>query len=81
MPLCYDDLGMMRTQPVQRGYEPPSSVWYGEDAALLEKLISFYPRKTPKRIWTQRSIVDASGGGVHARLSDWTLNCGTGQRL
>lgn len=31
-------------------YEPLPSVWYGEDAELLEKLLKFYPRKRPKRI-------------------------------
>ena len=31
-------------------YEPLQSVWEGEDAELLEKLLVFYPRKTPKRI-------------------------------
>lgn len=33
-----------------RGYTPLPSVWYGEDSELLEKLISFYPRKPPRRI-------------------------------
>ncbi len=31
-------------------YEPIPSVWYGEDAELLEKLLRFYPRKPPRRI-------------------------------
>ena len=31
-------------------YVPLASVWTGEDAELLEKLLSFYPRKRPKRI-------------------------------
>lgn len=31
-------------------YAPPASVWYGEDAELLEQLLSFYPRKEPGRI-------------------------------
>lgn len=32
-------------------YEPLGSVWYGEeDAELLERLISLYPRKRPRRI-------------------------------
>ncbi len=32
-------------------YEPLGSVWYGEeDAELLERLLSLYPRKRPQRI-------------------------------
>ncbi len=32
------------------GYAPLPSVWEGEDAELLEHLLRFYPRTTPKRI-------------------------------
>jgi hypothetical protein len=32
------------------GYEMLPSVWYGEDAPLLERMLDFYPRKPPKRI-------------------------------
>jgi SAM-dependent methyltransferase len=32
------------------GYAPPASVWYGEDAELLERLLDFYPRTPPRRI-------------------------------
>lgn len=39
-----------RVEPAQRGYEAPGSVWYGEDAELLEMLLSFYPRKIPEQI-------------------------------
>lgn len=31
-------------------YVPLASVWYGEDAELLEKLLNFYPRRKPRRI-------------------------------
>lgn len=31
-------------------YAPLASVWYGEDAELLERLLDFYPRKRPRRI-------------------------------
>lgn len=31
-------------------YLPLPSVWEGEDSELLEKILSFYPRKNPKRI-------------------------------
>jgi SAM-dependent methyltransferase len=33
-----------------RKYDPLPSVWYGEDAALLERLLNFYPRERPKVI-------------------------------
>ncbi len=32
------------------GYAPLPSVWEGEDADLLEELLCFYPRRSPKRI-------------------------------
>jgi SAM-dependent methyltransferase len=38
-------------------YAPPSSVWFGEDAELLERLLCFYPRKRP------RTILDATVNG------------------
>lgn len=31
-------------------YAPLPSVWFGEDAELLEQLLGFYPRKKPRRI-------------------------------
>lgn len=31
-------------------YAPLASVWFGEDQELLERLLSFYPRKKPRRI-------------------------------
>jgi hypothetical protein len=31
-------------------YEPLSSIWDGDDATLLERLLTLYPRKTPRRI-------------------------------
>jgi hypothetical protein len=33
-----------------RSYEPLGSVWYGEDADLLDQLLNAYPRRRPKRI-------------------------------
>jgi len=33
-----------------REYAPLASVWYGEDAELLERLLCFYPRKNPRKI-------------------------------
>jgi SAM-dependent methyltransferase len=32
------------------GYHPLSSVWEGDDAELLERMLEFYPRSRPKRI-------------------------------
>lgn len=40
-----------------RGYEPLPSVWEGEDFELLERLLSFYPRRRP------RLILDATVNG------------------
>lgn len=34
----------------RRSYVPLESVWEGEDAQLLEKLLTYYPRKKPRRI-------------------------------
>ncbi len=34
----------------EAGYKPLASVWYGEDAELLDQMLGFYPRKRPKRI-------------------------------
>lgn len=31
-------------------YQPLASIWGGEDAELLERMLRFYPRKDPKRI-------------------------------
>jgi SAM-dependent methyltransferase len=31
-------------------YAPLPSVWHGEDAPLLERMLDFYPRATPRRI-------------------------------
>src|SRR6202142_2565222 len=31
-------------------YAPLASVWFGEDAELIEQLLDFYPRKRPRRI-------------------------------
>jgi SAM-dependent methyltransferase len=31
-------------------YAPPASVWYGDDAELLEQMLLFYPRKRPRKI-------------------------------
>jgi SAM-dependent methyltransferase len=34
----------------QRGYQPLPSVWEGTDAELLERMLDFYPHRTPKAI-------------------------------
>ncbi len=45
------------SQKKDSGYAPLASVWYGEDAELIERLLSFYPRKRP------RTILDATING------------------
>ncbi len=42
---------------VEKGYAPIPSVWLGDDAELLEHLLSFYPRKRPM------DILDATVNG------------------
>jgi len=34
----------------EAGYKPLGSVWKGEDASLLERMLALYPRTIPKRI-------------------------------
>jgi SAM-dependent methyltransferase len=41
---------LMPRQPKARGYVPIPSVWSGQDAELLERLLCFYPRRSPRRI-------------------------------
>jgi len=40
------------SEPADRwgGYEPLSSVWFDEDSELLERLLDFYPRRSPEKI-------------------------------
>lgn len=35
---------------VGKKYEPLASVWYGDDAELLEHMLDFYPRRRPRKI-------------------------------
>jgi len=58
-------------------YAPLPSVWDGDDAELLERLLTFYPRKRPKRIldatvnggrfWkgTRRKIIGLDVASIH----------------
>jgi len=39
-----------QTQNSTERYEPIPSVWYGEDAELLEHMLDFYPRIRPQKI-------------------------------
>lgn len=41
---------LIETPEVSPTYDPLPSVWFGEDAELLEKLLLFYPRNPPQRI-------------------------------
>lgn len=45
-----EDAGTRRRTSVPSGYDPLPSVWSGEDAELLERMLDFYPRKRPRRI-------------------------------
>jgi len=41
---------LMTRQTKPREYTPLPSVWTGEDADLIERLLQFYPRQNPKHI-------------------------------
>jgi len=45
-----DMLAVAEPQDNGRDYQPLPSVWEGTDAQLLNKMLSFYPKKYPKRI-------------------------------
>ncbi len=56
-----------RAEKISR-YAPLASVWAGDDAELLERLLHFYPRKKPRR------ILDATvNGGRFWRGSKWPV--------
>jgi SAM-dependent methyltransferase len=40
----------LATEKICEKYEPLASVWCGEDAALLERMLDFYPRTQPRNI-------------------------------
>ena len=43
--------GPSATKPAKESkYEALPSVWFGEDSELLEQMLSFYPRKRPRKI-------------------------------
>jgi len=48
-PLSRSAKGKARTEKVA-AYNPLASVWYGEDADLLERMLTFYPRRRPRKI-------------------------------
>src|SRR5260370_1729216 len=62
---------------IEKLYQPLPSVWEGEDAELIERMLTFYPHKRPKRIldatvnggrfWrgTKRKIVGLDISHVH----------------
>ncbi len=55
-------------QTKDKTYSPLPSVWFGEDAELLDKMLSFYPRKKPK------DILDATvNGGRFWKGLDWPV--------
>jgi hypothetical protein len=55
-------------QAESNGYDPLPSVWFGEDAELIDRMLNFYPRKRPKR------ILDATvNGGRFWRGLDWKI--------
>jgi SAM-dependent methyltransferase len=45
-----DTIARVAAGRVGIGYEVLPSVWYGDDAGLLERMLDFYPRRPPERI-------------------------------
>lgn len=43
-------LSMIPSALPEERYEPFGSIWEGDDAELVEKMLNFYPRKRPRRI-------------------------------
>jgi len=41
---------LISNRPKAREYDPIPSVWDGDDAELLERMLALYPRKPPRRI-------------------------------
>ncbi len=65
LPFLQSDVG---GQAKGQGYYPLPSVWFGEDAELIDKMLMFYPRKKPK------DILDATvNGGRFWRGLDWPV--------
>lgn len=48
--LGYIDSSIVEKKPRSSLYKPLESIWKGEDAALIDRMLGFYPRKPPKRI-------------------------------
>jgi SAM-dependent methyltransferase len=78
MPLVQGKLWQIdEPQKATAVYAPLPSVWDGDDAELLERLLTFYPRKRPKRIldatvnggrfWkgTRRKIIGLDVASIH----------------
>jgi SAM-dependent methyltransferase len=70
-------LAMPAAKIEEAEYLPLGSIWDGEDAELLERMLKFYPRKRPRRIldatvnggrfWrdTERKIIGMDIAGAH----------------
>ena len=55
-------------QTENNGYNPLPSVWFAEDAELIDKMLNFYPRRKPKK------ILDATvNGGRFWRRTNWNV--------
>jgi SAM-dependent methyltransferase len=55
MATLFEPLSIARSKPrlgaAKAGdYAPLASVWFGEDAELIDQMLSFYPRQEPRRI-------------------------------
>jgi len=50
MPLVQAKLWQIEGPEHEPGYAPLPSIWDGDDAELLERMLQFYPRRRPKHI-------------------------------
>ncbi len=50
MPIVQAKLWRVQSDKASPAYAPLPSIWEGEDAELIERMLGFYPRTRPKRI-------------------------------
>jgi SAM-dependent methyltransferase len=77
MPVVQAKPWQVESDRANPAYAPLPSIWDGEDAELIERMLAFYPRKRPKRIldatvnggrfWkgTKRKIIGLDIDGFH----------------
>jgi len=61
-------------QQSARSYRPIPSVWTGDDATLLEAMLSFYPRRAPEKILDATVNVGRFWSGSRRRVVGLDIN-------